>query len=219
MDQPVERLRDRRVVPGGRDRRRVDVLRDDRHGVVAAERRAAGDHLVEAHPEGVEVAARVGRAPHGLLRRHVGHRAHHHALLGDARAILGDGQAEVSERRAPVLTEPDVARLQVAVDDAALPWACSRPRHTSSAMRIARAGGPPRMRAGGLHVTPRHELAHDEELALLVADVEDRDHVRVVAELSMACASCRTRVAGVVEPVRLDQRQRDVAPRRSSRAR
>ena len=58
QDQRLERARHLRVVPGGRDRRRVDVLGDDRDRVVAEERRAAGDHLVEHAAERVEVAAR-----------------------------------------------------------------------------------------------------------------------------------------------------------------
>ena len=57
QDQRLEAGRAVRAVPGGRDRRRVEVLADDRDGLVADEGRPAADHLVEHRAERVEVAS------------------------------------------------------------------------------------------------------------------------------------------------------------------
>ena len=109
-----------RVVPGGRDRRGVDVLRDDRHGVVAEERRAAGHHFVRHAAQRVEVGAGVRLAAQRLLGRHVGDGADHHAFHRQAAAFEGHGEAEVADLGGAVLGQPDVAGLEVAMDDAAL---------------------------------------------------------------------------------------------------
>jgi hypothetical protein len=118
QDQGFEAGRAVRPVPGRRDRRRVQVLADDRHRLVAHERRPAADHLVQHGAEAVEV--RLGRdlAAHRLLRRHVVHGADHHPRLRQPRTVHGDREAEVADHRPAVLGEPDVAGLEVAVDDA-----------------------------------------------------------------------------------------------------
>ena len=69
--------------------------------------------------ERVEVGAGVGRTTEGLLWRHVGHRAHHHALDREARTVDGVREAEVAELGGAVVREPDVAWFHVAVNDAA----------------------------------------------------------------------------------------------------
>ena len=107
-----------RVVPRRGYGRRVDVLADDGDDVVAQEGRPAGHHLIQHGSQGVEVAAGVGCAAQRLLRRHVGYGAQHHAGLGDPRPVYRHGQAEVAQLGGAVLGEPDVAGLQVAVDDA-----------------------------------------------------------------------------------------------------
>ena len=215
QDQRLERLRALGVVPRRRDGRRVDVLADDADRVVAEEGRAAGDHLVEHRAERVEIAARVGRAAERLLGRHVGDGADHHALHRHARAVDGDGEAEVAERGVAVGVEPDVAGLEVAVDDAA-------------AVRVLRAPGRPARRSSSRGRAamrcwsafasrsstepPAMQLRDDERRAALVAGVEDGDDVRVVAE-----AAHRLRLAPHaddavgVEAVGLDQREGDVA--------
>jgi hypothetical protein len=45
------------------------MLGDDRDGVIARERRLAGEHLVEQGAEGVEVARRAGGIAQCLFRR------------------------------------------------------------------------------------------------------------------------------------------------------
>jgi hypothetical protein len=119
QDEGFEIAGDLRVVPRGRDRRGVHVLRDHDDGVVADKRRAPGHHLVQHRAEGVEVAARFRVPPERLLRRHVRKRPHDRVLAGQARAFAAQRQPEISEVGDPVLAQPDVVGLDVAVDDAA----------------------------------------------------------------------------------------------------
>ena len=50
---------------------------DPLDGVRCGERQHAGQHLVEDHPEGIKIAARVDRPVHpsGLFGRHIGKRS------------------------------------------------------------------------------------------------------------------------------------------------
>jgi hypothetical protein len=96
QDQRLQRVRAVGAVPGRGDGRGVEVLADDRHRLVANERRAAADHLVEHGAERVEVGAIAHFAAHGLLGRHVVDRPDHHAGLGEAGAVDGHGEAEVA---------------------------------------------------------------------------------------------------------------------------
>ena len=99
---------------------------------VGVEGAPARQHLVEEGPEREHVAARVHVLALKLLRRHVRDRSEQQPCAGDRvlrlqrrlRRRLGPrgvqlGQAEVEDLRAR-LREDHVARLQVAVDDAAL---------------------------------------------------------------------------------------------------
>jgi hypothetical protein len=185
-DQGLETLGHVLRVPGRGHGRRVDVLRDDGHGVVAKKGRAAGDELVEGGAEGVEIAPRVGRAPERLLRRHVGGGADHHALVGEARALGRDGEAEVTELGGAIARDPDVAGLHVAVHHAVrvgvLEGATQLGADTEHLGRLH----PTRVAfllQALLEIAAGHVLAHDEELAPLLADVVDGGDVRVVAEL------------------------------------
>ena len=116
---------------------RVDVLRDHAHRIVAQEGRPARQHLIDHAAQGVEVAARIRLPSEGLLRRHVGDRAEHHAFHRQPRAIESDGEAEVAELGGAVLGEPDVAGLEIAVDDAAGECACSSAPQSCRAVRSA----------------------------------------------------------------------------------
>jgi hypothetical protein len=105
-------------VPARRDRRRIQVLADDRHRLVAHEGRATTDHLVEHRAETIQVGARRDLPAHRLLRRHVRHCPDHHAGLGQSRAVHRHREAEVADHRPAILRQPDIPRFQVAMDDA-----------------------------------------------------------------------------------------------------
>ena len=90
-----QQLHDDGVIGGGQTRcglvqrrwRLVHLFVGDGHGVVALEGRPAGDHLVHHDAEAVQVAAGIGVAALGLLRREVRGRPHHRAGLGEV--LLG----------------------------------------------------------------------------------------------------------------------------------
>ena len=97
-----------------------------------AERRPAGQQLVEQRPQAVDVAGRpqlLGLAG-GLLGRHVAGRAEDGpgARLGrNRRSVLG--QAEVGDVRLVVRLEQDVGGLEVAVQDAVAVGVVDAPGH------------------------------------------------------------------------------------------
>ena len=78
----------------------VEVLADDRHHVVAEERWAAAEHLVEHRAERVEIRAWVRLATERLLGGEIGDGAEHRALAGDATRFHVRGQAR-SRRGVP----------------------------------------------------------------------------------------------------------------------
>ena len=119
----------------------------------------------------------------------------------------------------PVVGEPDVARLEVAVDDAVRVRVLQPLRDLRGDPHGVGDRQAPSLRLvdQARQLAARHVLADDVRLDLaagagLLAGVEDGDDVRVVAEpphrLRLA-ADARDAVG--VEAVRLDRRERDVA--------
>ena len=104
-------------VPAWSHRGDVEVLGDDGSGGIALERRTAGDQLVEHRTKAVEVGLRGNFLAKRLLRRHVPVGADHHPVGGEAGLVKGDGEAEVADLRIALGGEPDVARLEVTVND------------------------------------------------------------------------------------------------------
>ena len=94
------------------------MLDGHRHRGVPLKGQAAGEHLVENHAGGVQIAAGVDVAALGLLRRDVVDGAQ--GLLGEgAVGRVGEpGDAEVGHLHAPVPENHDVVGLDVPVDDA-----------------------------------------------------------------------------------------------------
>ena len=102
-------------------RRRLDAQPDAWRGP-----RARG-HFVEDQAEAPDVGAVIDDLAAGLLRRHVGDRAHHDALpraghRGHVRLRCGRrlhlGEAEVEHLHAIARADEDVGGFDVAVDDA-----------------------------------------------------------------------------------------------------
>jgi hypothetical protein len=92
---------------------------------IAIEGRLAGQHLVEDGAEHEQIAASVRDAAIDLLWRHVPRSPHHHTWHGQVLAACversrdGTRETEVEQFDA-VLSEEDVRRLQIAMDDSLL---------------------------------------------------------------------------------------------------
>jgi len=107
-------------------RRRVELLDDQVHRVVAAERQLRGQHLVGQDAERVDVRAAVHRFAARLLGRHVRGRADEDAGFRRADRLAIDAtagelrEAEVEQLHralAPFGDEHDVVALEIAMDD------------------------------------------------------------------------------------------------------
>ena len=94
------------------------MLSDDGYVVVAQKGRSAAHHFVEHGSQRVQVCSRRHLAAHSLLRGHVGDRAHHHAFGSQSGAVHSDCETEVSNLGDSILSEPDVSRLEITMDDA-----------------------------------------------------------------------------------------------------
>jgi hypothetical protein len=145
-----------------------------------AERRRAGHALEEHAPERILVGAPVQRLALELLGCGVVEGAGEPGRAEGAVAVESPGETEVGEVDVAVVGDQHVARLDVAVDEAA-------------GVRSVEGGGdlvddrqrPVRIEPA-LHVERRPQVcpgdvSHgDERLALVLASFVDRDHVGVV---------------------------------------
>ncbi len=154
---------------------------------LAGERRLAGGELAQDHAERPDVAARVARLRRAqLLRRHVVRRAHDVVGAGEVAVLamrLGDAEVEhLDEVRAVgTLGEEQIARLEVAMDDAERVGLGER---TARLRDVARRDGDRdrATRAQQLRqVATVEPLHHDERRAVVgAADVEHPAHVLVL---------------------------------------
>ena len=127
---PLQRRRPRRV---------GEMLHRDLDRRLAAERRLAGEHLVEDDADRVEVGALVDGGAARLLGREVLRRPDDRAGLGHlAHARARD--AEVRDLEAPVRVGHHVVRLDVPVDDALAVREAERREHLARRVdRVARS--------------------------------------------------------------------------------
>ncbi len=145
------------------------------------ERRPAGEHLVERGPQGVLVGGRPGLlGPARLLGGHVAGRAEDRPAARLGRVGLQPlDQPEVGDLGRPVAREQDVGRLDVAVDDPAAVGHVHGPgQRLDDPGRVLdglRLGGDPLRQAA-----PIEELQREIGQAVVLADLEDLDDVRVV---------------------------------------
>jgi hypothetical protein len=162
----------------------MQMLGDDRNGVVTGKRRLPGEHLVEQRTQRVEVALRARRVAERLLGGQVGDGADQGAAA-DPGPPLGRRQPKVAEPRSPVVVDPDVGGLQVPVDDAArvgvLEGTGDVGRDVDGALDLEPAARGIQQRQ---HVATRHVAADDEGITGVLSGVEHGDDVRVVAELA-----------------------------------
>ena len=174
--------------------------RDEACLALPLERLAARRHFVEHGAEGEQIAARVGRLPLQLLRRHVLHRPDDCPFGGQRTSVRRCGRNPGDPRRRlrvrPRQTEiekfragprqHDVAGLEIAVDD-------SPPvRRIESAGDLDRVVHRLTRWQGSLRQTigerlPFQELHHKVINAVLVADVVQRADIRMGEARDRAC--------------------------------
>ncbi len=94
------------------------LIKDAGH-ILRAERPLSGKQFVEDRAQRKNVGTLVHFSSHGLLRRHVRRRAHHHAGLGHAR-VAQFGDAEIQNFDRALAGQHHVRGLQIAMDDPAL---------------------------------------------------------------------------------------------------
>ena len=212
VDQRLEWLRAPRVVPARCDRRRVDVLTDDRHRAITEKRRPPRHKLVQHRPERVQVRARAHIAAERLLRRHIGHRADHQALLRQTRAVLRQREPEITDLRHAILGQPDIARLQIAVHQLLLVRKLEPPTDRNrDPDRLIERNTLGRVLDQSLHVAATHQLRHHERLPGLLAQVEHRDDMRMRTQTPHRLRFPRnTSPRRLIQTLRLDQRKRNI---------
>ncbi len=159
----------------------VHVLVGDLDRGVALVRLPAGEHLVDHHPGGVDVGAGVGPAVDDQLGGEVGDGADQHPAGG---GVLGlgahrAGEPEVGDLDPAVVGKKHVLRFHVAVDQAGLVGGGERGEN-----RVDQRQHPSRGHRGVLadqvaQGVPGDVLHGQEQGAVVVALVEDADHVRV----------------------------------------
>ena len=138
--------------------------------------------LVEHHAQAPQIAAGIDGFAAALLRGHVGRRANNGPGLGQMGIVGGGaGQPEIEDSHTPLgLFQPDVRRLDVAMDQAELvrrpsPSAISRPMRSTSA--TGSVASFLRHRSSGFAFQERHD---DEGSTPVLADLQDWDDVIVV---------------------------------------
>ena len=168
-------------------RRLVDVLERDRDEVLARERHAAGEELVEDDAEGVDVAERVDLLAARLLGRDVLARADDGPRDRHALDVDRARDAEVGHLRLAVLVEQHVLRLHVAVDEPAAVGEGERPRHLEGHEDRVAHREPAGALEQLLQVLALDVLEDDVLTALVLATVDDRDDVRMAELGNRAC--------------------------------
>ena len=138
-----------------------------------------GQRLIEDAAERVDVGSRADAPPLPLLGGHVFDRAGDRGAVEDAGVAQRLGEAEVREEGA-VAFDQDVVGLDVAVDDAGGVGGVERAGDLAE--QLDRLGGG--QRAAGrdppLQVAALDQPHRDDQLAVLLASVVDRDHAWMV---------------------------------------
>ena len=157
----------------------MDDLVEHLGRLLAHEGPPPGQELVQDHAHREDVAAPVEGLGADLLGAHVVDGPDHHAALGEVGpAQLGD--PEVHDLHGAVVEQPDVRRLDVAVDDPVLVGVGEAAadldhdvEHLGEEQRLAGADQ-------GLEVGAGQELHGDERHAAVLAQLVDGDDVGVL---------------------------------------
>ena len=161
------------------------VLDDARHAVqpLSPEGRRPGEQRMQRGSQGIDIrpAIQQGRVAPGLLRRHVGHRAHDPARLSEPPALCATSQSEIEHAGAggAVLGPVDhqVGGLQVPVDQA---HAVGRMDPLADFHHVPQQGLERETRGGLLQGGPAEELHGDVGLAAPLAHFVDPADIGMV---------------------------------------
>ena len=162
----------------GRQGDGTEVLDRHRDSRVSLERQPAGQHFVQHHAGGVDVAPGVDPVAPGLLRRDIVHGAQ--GLLGQGLGgVLQAGDAEIGHLHAAVPQDHDVLGLDVPVDDAPAVGVAQASHDLGDEVQ----GLPPVQLAPLLHILLQRdavdELHHDIFRVTAPGHVVDRHDVGV----------------------------------------
>ncbi len=155
------------------------------------------------------VGARIDAFSARLLGRHVVRRADHRAFAGSREGVVAElGEPEVDElgndRAAALAREEDVARLDVAMDDAELMRRLERLHHRhQNRQRLVAAQTPLRLAIETFaQIAPVEQLLHQIERTVfrIAPHVEDADHVGVLDARRRACLAEHARDVELVLP-------------------
>ena len=190
----------RRVEPRRGHRRLAENPFEDHRRGRAGKWLRASRHLVQHDAERKEIGARVEVESARLLRRHVRDRADGRAAVGDVGGGDGDaavtgrfliarrklGEAEIQHLCLASARDEDVCRLDVAVDDAARVGGIQRVGDVNAQFQEVVDGQGP-LADAMLQRPAVEQLHHEEPLAVVLADVEERADVGVIQRRGDAC--------------------------------
>ena len=140
---------------------------------------------------------------------HIRRGPHHHALLGQAGAVYGDGQTEVGYLRRAVFSQQDVAGLEVPVHDALGVCELQAATHLAGYLEGPFQGNPVFWRIVNQPLdVVRHQRQDHVGLAVLITEVMYRQDVGVVAEPAHRLGlSGDAGPGGLVQSLGLDERE------------
>ena len=201
-----------------RRRRRCLLVQQLVHhgGHRAGERLLAGQQLVQHDAAREQVGASVDRLAEQLLGRHVARRADHRAGLREIRRVE-PRDAEVGHLDLAVVLQKHVARLDVAVHDAALVRMLQRGQHGAHHAHRLFGREPLALVEHGRQLAATHHLHRDEGAlaAGVLAVLVDGDDARVrqpAGRLRFALQACAQLAGpGGAEVVLADHLERDAA--------
>lgn len=169
----------RGVVAAWRWRCVVDVLVQHRQMVLCRERGAAGNHLVRDDAQAVDVGRGSDRIAFRLLGAHVLRCSHDRPDACEPGAAQNEHEAKVQKRRVPVLSDHDVAGLDVAVNHVLFVGVVQRVGYLIEDAEHLRRGKRLPALNHGFEGFARQILHGDEVIPLVFIDLIDGDDVRM----------------------------------------
>ncbi len=158
-----------------------DDARQDCPGVVALERRRAGQERVERRANGVDIRLESDLSSTDLFRRCVGRRAQKGAGEGQiARSVERLRDAEITDLRSPGFIEKAVGGLDIPVENASRVGRLESFDDIQDGIDALRDRHRPPARQPVLQRAPAHQLHADDGIALDVGGAEDKHASRMV---------------------------------------